>query len=164
MGELGHVPGPEEIAAVMDLDLKKVERALVFISTKSLDEPVGGDEDSDCYKDVIADREALDPSKEADRRIVGGIFGELLSSLSKQERAVLEWRFGFRGSALTLEEVGEKFGVTRERIRQIEKAALKKLRHPTKIKQLLGNREARPIIGNGCSASKITRTMGHLKK
>jgi len=164
--DLGRDPTPEEIAIVMDmvkdLDRGSVEgtgldgqklpedarrrlkqaarkvRQLMRVSQEpmSLETPVGS-EDSSVLVDFIADDSVAGPVEQTDRELLREQMQDILRSLSKRERDVLELRFGLvDGESHTLEQVGQKFGVTRERIRQIEAKALRKLRHPTRSRKL----------------------------
>jgi RNA polymerase primary sigma factor len=137
--ELGREPTSEEIAARMDppLTAEKV-REIQKISQEpvSIDMPIGEEEDSN-LGDFIEDQKALAPADAASQQMLKEQMERVLGQLSERERNVLELRFGLEdGRARTLEEVGKAFGVTRERIRQIEAKALRKLRHPTKSRQL----------------------------
>ncbi len=134
--ELGREPLVEELAAEMDLEIKKV-RHIMKISQEivSLESPVGSEEDSK-LADFIPDDENLSPSEVTNRNLVKERIHEILQYLTDRERMIIELRFGLKdGIALTLEEVGKKFNVTRERIRQIEAKVLQKLReHPKSSK------------------------------
>lgn len=134
--ELGREPLIEEIAAEMDMDVRKV-RHIMKISQDivSLEAPVGAEEDSK-LGDFIEDDEALSPSELTNRQLIKENIHEMLQYLSARERKIIEMRFGLKdGIHHTLEEVGQEFGVTRERIRQIEAKVLQKLKeHPTSIK------------------------------
>jgi len=135
--KLGRTPTPEEVARVMGIDLEKA-REIVKISqdTTSLETPVGKEEDTR-LKEFIEDEITLSPFESASRELLKDHIEDVLDTLSPRERKVLELRFGLRdGRTRTLEEVGKEFGVTRERIRQIEAKALRKLRHPTRSKRL----------------------------
>lgn len=134
--ELGREPLPEEIAAEMNMEVKKV-RHIVKISQDivSLEAPVGAEEDSK-LGDFIEDDDALSPSDATNRQLIKENIHEMLQYLSPREKKIIEMRFGLRdGIGHTLEEVGQEFGVTRERIRQIEAKVLQKLKeHPTSVK------------------------------
>jgi len=135
--ELGREPTSDEIAREMDLTPEKV-RDIQKISQEpvSIDMPIGEEEDSN-LGDFIEDQKALAPADAASQQMLKEQMETVLSQLSERERRVLELRFGLEdGRSRTLEEVGKEFGVTRERIRQIEAKALRKLRHPTKSRQL----------------------------
>jgi RNA polymerase primary sigma factor len=134
--ELGREPLIEELAAEMDMEVKKV-RHIMKISQDivSLEAPVGTEEDSK-LGDFIEDDDALSPDDATNRQIVKENIHEMLQYLSPRERKIIEMRFGLKdGVGHTLEEVGHEFSVTRERIRQIEAKVLQKLKeHPTSIK------------------------------
>ena len=135
--ELGREPTSDEIAVDMGLPSDKI-RDIMKISQEpvSLEMPIGEEEDSN-LGDFIEDSKALAPSDAASLVVLKEQVEDVLFSLSERERRVLELRFGLDdGRARTLEEVGQVFGVTRERIRQIEAKALRKLRHPTRSKKL----------------------------
>lgn len=136
MQDLGREPTPEEIAEQMELAPDKI-RDIIKISQKttSLETPIGDDEDS-YLGDFIPDESQPSPYDATSRRLLKENIDEVLSSLSDREAKVLKMRFGLGYKPMTLEEVGKKFGVTRERIRQIEAKALRKLKHPSKRKQL----------------------------
>lgn len=136
MQELGREPTPEEIAKVMQVDVTKV-REIMKVSQEptSLETPVGDEEDSH-LGDFISDPGPT-PYEQTSRQLLKEHMDEVLSTLSDRERKVLILRFGLEdGKPRTLEEVGSQFGVTRERIRQIEAKALRKLRHPSRSKKL----------------------------
>lgn len=137
MQELGRQPTPEEISEVLEIDPDKA-REIIKISQQpaSLDTPVGDEEDS-YLGDFIYDITAPTLFDTASRGLLKEQLGSVLSTLSDRERRVLEERFGLRdGKPKTLEEVGRMFAVTRERIRQIEAKALRKLRHPSRGNKL----------------------------
>ncbi len=136
MQELGREATDEEIAKEMEIDVTKV-REIVKVSQEpaSLEAPVGEEEDSR-LGDFIPDQ-AASPTEQASAALLKDHIKEVLGSLTPREAKVLELRFGLEdGKAKTLEEVGREFGVTRERIRQIEAKAIRKLRHPTRAKKL----------------------------
>ena len=136
MQELGREPTPEEVAKVLEIDPAKA-REIVKVSQEptSLETPVGDEEDSH-LGDFIADQ-GLQPDEQATRELLKIHLDEVLDSLSPREKRVLQLRFGLEdGKQRTLEEVGKEFGVTRERIRQIEAKAIRKLKHPTRAKKL----------------------------
>ncbi|MDQ3076707.1 MAG: sigma-70 family RNA polymerase sigma factor [bacterium] len=138
--DLGRDPLPEEIATEMGLDVDKVYNIeKIDQSTVSLQSPVGdegGDKESE-LQDFIADDKILSPDQESSRRIIGDQVREILDDLPEKERKILELRHGLiDGVQHTLEEVGKKFGVTRERIRQIEAKAHEKIRQHDKINRL----------------------------
>ncbi|MCQ2557533.1 MAG: RNA polymerase sigma factor RpoD [Oscillospiraceae bacterium] len=135
--ELGHDPSAEEIAEEMDLPVEKVREILKIAQEPvSLETPIGEEEDSH-LGDFIPDEEAREPSEAASFSLLREQLEEVLDTLAPREKKVLELRFGLvDGRARTLEEVGKEFNVTRERIRQIEAKALRKLRHPSRSKKL----------------------------
>ncbi|MBI2314714.1 RNA polymerase sigma factor RpoD [Candidatus Daviesbacteria bacterium] len=136
MQELGREPAPEEVAKALGIDESKA-REIIKVSQEptSLETPVGDEEDSH-LGDFIADQ-GLQPDEQATRELLKIHLDEVLDSLSPREKRVLQLRFGLEdGKQRTLEEVGKEFGVTRERIRQIEAKAIRKLKHPTRAKKL----------------------------
>ena len=135
--ELGHDPSAEEIAAEMDLPVEKVRDILKIAQEPvSLETPIGEEEDSH-LGDFIPDEDASEPSEAASFSLLREQLEEVLETLAPREKKVLELRFGIvDGRTRTLEEVGKEFNVTRERIRQIEAKALRKLRHPSRSKKL----------------------------
>jgi RNA polymerase primary sigma factor len=135
--ELGREPSVEEIAEAMALTPEKV-REVMKISQEpiSLETPIGEEEDSH-LGDFIEDQEAVAPAEAASVMLLKEKMQDVLQNLTERERKVLVLRFGLEdGHQRTLEEVGQEFGVTRERIRQIEAKALRKLRHPSRGKAL----------------------------
>src|SRR3989339_477964 len=136
MQELGREPAPEEVAKEMQIDVSKVrEIQKVSQEPTSLETPVGDEEDSH-LGDFISDPGPT-PYDQTSRQLLKEHMDEVLTTLSDRERRVLILRFGLEdGRPRTLEEVGAQFGVTRERIRQIEAKALRKLRHPSRSKRL----------------------------
>ncbi len=138
--ELGRDPSPEEVADEIHLPVERV-RAVLRMSQQpiSLQAKVGdGDSDTE-FGDFIEDNSSASPMEMTARNVLRDKLRDVLESLNEREREVLEQRFGLAdGAGRTLEEVGRQFNVTRERIRQIEAKALRKLRHPTRIKQLGG--------------------------
>jgi RNA polymerase primary sigma factor len=135
--DLGREPTSEEIAAQMEISAEKV-REIIKVSQEpvSLETPIGEEEDSH-LGDFIEDRAALAPAEAASHQLLKEQVEAVLDSLSGRERRVLQLRFGLEdGRARTLEEVGKEFNVTRERIRQIEAKALRKLRHPSRSRKL----------------------------
>lgn len=135
--ELGRDPLPEEIARRMGVSVERV-REISKISQEpvSLETPIGEEEDSH-LGDFIEDEEALAPAEAASFFLLREQLDEVLDTLTPREKKVLQLRFGLNdGRSRTLEEVGNVFGVTRERIRQIEAKALRKLRHPSRSKKL----------------------------
>ena len=134
--ELGREPTIDELASEMDMDLKKVRHILkISQDIISLEAPVGAEEDSK-LGDFIEDDEAISPSDSTNRKIIKENIHAMLQYLSPREQKIIRMRFGLDdGIGHTLEEVGREFGVTRERIRQIEAKILQKLRdHPTSVK------------------------------
>ncbi|MCF7836364.1 RNA polymerase sigma factor RpoD [Candidatus Gracilibacteria bacterium] len=134
--ELGREPTADEIAAEMDLDVKKVRHILkISQDIVSLEAPVGAEEDSK-LEDFIEDEQTLAPNDAANRQLINEAIGEMLRFLTPRERKIVKMRFGLGdGIGHTLEEVGKEFGVTRERIRQIEAKVLQKLKdHPAAAK------------------------------
>jgi RNA polymerase primary sigma factor len=134
---LGREPTDEEIAAEMEIEPAKVEeiRRIAQLPV-SLETPIGEEEDSQ-LGDFIEDRDVPSPEEAAAGHLLHEQIEEMLDALSEREREVLHYRFGLEdGRSYTLEEVGKRFGVTRERIRQIEAKALRKLRHPSRSKKL----------------------------
>ena len=135
--ELGREPTPEEVAARLNVPVARVREVLkISIDPVSLDTPIGEEDDSH-LGDFIEDDTALSPSDSAAFSMLREELKSALESLTDRERQVIELRFGLLdGRARTLEEVGKEFNVTRERIRQIEAKALRKLRHPSRSKRL----------------------------
>lgn len=135
--ELGREPSPEEIAAEMDLSTEKVREIMKIAQEPvSLETPIGEEDDSH-LGDFIEDQEALAPADAAAYELLKEQLEDVLDTLTEREENVLRLRFGLDdGRTRTLEEVGKVFGVTRERIRQIEAKALRKLRHPSRSKRL----------------------------
>ena len=135
--ELGHDPTAEEIAEEMDMPVDKVRDILKIAQEPvSLETPIGEEEDSH-LGDFIPDEDASEPAEAASFSLLREQLEEVLDTLAPREKKVLELRFGIvDGRTRTLEEVGKEFNVTRERIRQIEAKALRKLRHPSRSKKL----------------------------
>ncbi len=135
--ELGHDPSPNEIAAEMNMPVDKVREILKIAQEPvSLETPIGEEEDSH-LGDFIPDEGASEPSEAASFTLLKEQLVDVLSTLTPREEKVLKLRFGIEdGRTRTLEEVGKEFNVTRERIRQIEAKALRKLRHPSRSKKL----------------------------
>ena len=135
--ELGHDPSPNEIAAEMNMPVEKVREILKIAQEPvSLETPIGEEEDSH-LGDFIPDEGASEPSEAASFTLLKEQLMDVLSTLTPREEKVLKLRFGIEdGRTRTLEEVGKEFNVTRERIRQIEAKALRKLRHPSRSKKL----------------------------
>lgn len=137
--ELGREPTEQELADAMDMTIDKVREVLKISSDPiSLDIPIGEEEDSH-LGDFIKDENILGPEESATYSILRDQISMLLDTLTEREQRVLILRFGLTdGRTRTLEEVGKEFNVTRERIRQIEAKALRKLRHPSRSKHLKG--------------------------
>ena len=135
--ELGREPDDEEIAEEMGLTPEKVREVLrISREPLSLSTPIGEEEDAE-LGDFVEDKEATAPPEAASLTMLRTEVENILDSLTPRQRRVLQLRFGFiDGHERTLEEVGKRFGVTRERIRQIEVTALRKLRHPSRSKRL----------------------------
>jgi RNA polymerase primary sigma factor len=137
--ELGREPTPEEIADEIHLPEERVRAVLKMAQTPiSLQAPVG-DGDDTSFGDFIEDKSADNPMERTGFSLLKDKLKAVLETLNDRERAVLEQRFGLHdGFSRTLEDVGRQFQVTRERIRQIEAKALRKMRHPTRIRHLEG--------------------------
>jgi RNA polymerase primary sigma factor len=137
--DFGREATPEEIADEMQMPVERVRAVLKMAQQPiSLQSPVGDSEDTN-FGDFIEDKSAENPSDMTSYSLLKDKLSDVLSSLTERERKVLELRFGLGdGYSRTLEEVGKQFKVTRERIRQIEAKALRKMRHPTRIRQLQG--------------------------
>jgi RNA polymerase primary sigma factor len=137
--ELGREPQPEEIADEINFPVERV-RAILKISQQpvSLQSPIGDSEDTS-FGDFVEDKNAENPSEQTQYMLLKERLGDVIGTLTEREQEVLVLRFGLEdGSPQTLEEVGHKFKVTRERIRQIEAKALRKMRHPTRMGKLKG--------------------------
>ena len=130
-------PSLEEIAEAMDLDLRKVQWMLkVSQQPLSLEHPVGDDDDSELGH-FIENENTPSPDEDTQERMLNSTLEHLLTTLEPREAHILRMRFGLlNGRSYTLEEVGKKFGLTRERIRQIEGRALTRLRHPRRSRSL----------------------------
>jgi RNA polymerase primary sigma factor len=138
--ELGREPTPEEVADKLELPVDKIKSVLKAAQEPiSLDRPIGEDDDSN-LGDFIEDTSVVSPAQAAAFSMLKDEVNEVLETLSKREAKVIRLRFGLTddGCPRTLEEVGATFNVTRERIRQIEAKALRKLRHPTRSRRLKG--------------------------
>jgi RNA polymerase primary sigma factor len=137
--ELGHEPTPEEVADEMNLPVERVQQIMKMAQQPiSLQSPVGDSDDTN-FGDFIEDKAAENPYDMTAYSLLREKIMDVLDSLTERERRVLSLRFGLQdGYSRTLEEVGRQFKVTRERIRQIEAKALRKMRHPTRIRQLHG--------------------------
>jgi len=135
--DLGREPTTEEVAASMKLPVEKVRKIMKIAKEPiSLETPIGEEEDSH-LGDFIEDKKVASPLESAIRKNLHHQVRKVLNTLTEREEKVLRWRFGIgEHTDHTLEEVGQEFDVTRERIRQIEAKALRKLRHPSRSKQL----------------------------
>ena len=138
MQDLGREPLPEEIGKAMEMDVERVKEILkISQNTTSLESPVGDGDDESVLGDFIADENQVSPYEATSQQMLRENVEEVLAALSDREALVVKYRFGLDGKRMmTLEEVGKKFGVTRERIRQIEAKALRKLKHPSRRKML----------------------------
>lgn len=136
--DLGREPLPEEIAVEMGVDVEKIRHIMkISQETVSLEISVGDSDDNSVLGDFIEDTETIMPNQTASRKILEEHIQEVLESLTPREQKILKIRFGLEdGVSHTLEEVGQEFGVTRERIRQIEAKALEKIREQKTIKKL----------------------------
>ena len=141
--ELGHEPTPDEVATEMNFPVERVQQIMKMAQQPiSLQSPVGDSDDTN-FGDFIEDKGAENPYDMTAYSLLREKLMDVLESLTPRERKVLSLRFGLQdGYSRTLEEVGKQFNVTRERIRQIEAKALRKMRHPTRIRQLQGFFEA----------------------
>jgi RNA polymerase primary sigma factor len=150
MQELGHEATPEELADAMEMSVERVLTVLKMAQQPiSMQTPVG-EADETHFGDLIEDKTAENPSEVTSFNLLRGKLGEVLHGLTERERRILELRYGLNdGFPRTLEEVGHQYKVTRERIRQIEAKALRKLRHPTRRSKLEGFLEttAVPRVG-----------------
>jgi len=138
--DLGREPLAEEIAAEMGIDVEKVRHVIkISQETISFEAPVGNDEDDSSLGDFIEDEKGITPVQSASLRLLGDQIREIISDLQPREQKILKMRFGLEdGVTHTLEEVGNEFGVTRERIRQIEFKALEKIRQHHNLRKLEG--------------------------
>ncbi|GBD34193.1 RNA polymerase sigma factor SigA [bacterium HR34] len=138
--DLGRSPLPEEIAAEMGIEVSTVHHLeKISQDTVSLETPVGDDEEDSTLAEFVEDKKTITPDLFAARKILKERIDELLNNLSEKEREIIKMRFGLEdGITHTLEEVGKRFGVTRERIRQIEAKAIEKLGKHRDIKKLTG--------------------------
>jgi RNA polymerase primary sigma factor len=137
---LGREPSLEEIAAEMEVDLDKIKHIVkIYQTTTSLEAPIGDEEDGSTLADFIKDDKATSPSVVAGRKLLKERLDSILADLEPREKEILSMRFGLEdGVTHTLEEVGQKFGVTRERIRQIQAKALEKIRKHKNLERLEG--------------------------
>ena len=140
MQDLGREPLPSEIATEMGVEIEKVAVIeKIDQSITSLDKPTNSDDERTTIGEFIPDTKMVTPDSDAARRILRDQIGEILADLTPKERRILEMRHGLTDGVMrTLEEVGREFGVTRERIRQIEAKAHDKIRQHKKVKKLLG--------------------------
>jgi RNA polymerase primary sigma factor len=137
--EYGRQPSSKEIGVEMDMSPEKVRKIIKATQPPmSLEAPIGEEGDSN-LGDFIEDSNMLSPSESASRQLLKEQIDEVLQTLAPRERRILQLRFGLEGGhCRTLEEVGKEFNVTRERIRQIEAKAIRKLRHPSRSRRLKG--------------------------
>jgi len=144
--EFGREPSPEEVAEEMQMPVDRVRAVLKMAQQPiSLQSPIGDSEDTN-FGDLIEDKSAENPSEMASYSLLKEKLGDVLQTLTDRERKVLQLRFGLGdGYCRTLEEVGRQFRVTRERIRQIEAKALRKMRHPTRQRQIEGFLQAQQL-------------------
>jgi len=138
--EMGREPTPEELASRLSMSLDKVRRVLKIAKEPvSLENPIGDEEDGSYFGDFIEDKNAVQPLDAAVLENLRETTTKILASLSPREERVLRMRFGIgMNTDHTLEEVGQQFSVTRERIRQIEAKALRKLKHPSRSRKMRG--------------------------
>ena len=137
---LGREPSAEEVAAEMGLEVNKVRHIIkIYQTATSLEAPVGDDDDNSTLADFIEDEETTPPSVDAGRKLLKERLHEVMEDLDDREKKILSMRFGLEdGVTHTLEEVGQVFDVTRERIRQIQAKALEKIRNKDDVKKLKG--------------------------
>ncbi len=156
--DFGREPTAEELADEMGISEERVSAVLKMAQQPiSLESPVGESGDAN-FGDFIKDEKAKDPSDETSQRLLKEQMEKVLDSLTERERKILRLRFGLQdGYARTLEEVGKQFKVTRERIRQIEAKALRKLRHPTRSRQLEGFLESSEDLALKKKDTKLDR-------
>ena len=137
--EFGRESTPEEIADEMQLSVERVKAILKMAQQPISMQATVGDSDDACFGDFIEDKSAENPSDMTSYSLLKDKLSDVLGTLTERERRIVELRFGLvDGYARTLEEVGKQYKVTRERIRQIEAKALRKLRHPTRVRHLKG--------------------------
>lgn len=137
--DLGREPLAEEVATEMGLEIDRVHQIeQINQATVSLEKPIGDDDDKSTLGEFIPDDKILSPDSQSSHRILADQIREILNDLSPKEKKILEMRYGIEDGVMrTLEEVGQEFGVTRERIRQIEAKAHEKIRQHEKVKRLL---------------------------
>ncbi|HEX9785808.1 MAG TPA: RNA polymerase sigma factor RpoD [Opitutaceae bacterium] len=159
--EYGHEPTPDEVAEEMQLPVERVQQIMKMAQQPiSLQSPVGDGEDTS-FGDFIEDKSADNPYDMTAFSLLREKIIDVLDSLTDRERKVLSLRFGLvDGYSRTLEEVGKQFKVTRERIRQIEAKALRKMRHPTRIRQLYGFFESEPLDNPQQFIKKVVQNGG----
>ncbi len=159
--EYGHEPTPDEVADEMNLPVERVQQIMKMAQQPiSLQSPVGDGDDTN-FGDFIEDKSAENPYDMTAYSLLREKIIDVLDTLTERERRVLSLRFGLiDGYSRTLEEVGKQFKVTRERIRQIEAKALRKMRHPTRIRQLHGFFDAEQI-DNAQNLLKVAATARH---
>jgi RNA polymerase primary sigma factor len=147
MQELGHEATTDELADALEMSVDRVRAVLKMAQQPvSLQSPMG-DNDETHFGDLIEDKTAENPSDATSYSLLKGKLGEVLNGLGERERRILELRYGLNdGFPRTLEEVGHQYEVTRERIRQIEAKALRKLRHPTRRCKLEGFLESASLF------------------
>jgi len=135
--ELGRKPDTEELAAALEMSPAKMEDLLqAALPTLSLDMPIGDEQENE-WGDLIQDEDSLILDEQVDRSILHELLGDILQDLPPREARVLRLRYGLvNGKTYTLQEIGEKLGITRERVRQIETQALNRLRHPVRSRRL----------------------------
>jgi len=145
--DFGREPIADEIADEMEMPVERVRAVLKMAQQPiSLQSPIGDSEDTN-FGDFLEDKTTESPSEVTSFSLLKDKLTDVLCSLNERERKVLELRFGLGdGYSRTLEEVGQQFQVTRERIRQIEAKALRKMRHPTRIRQLHGFLEIQQAV------------------
>jgi RNA polymerase primary sigma factor len=136
--EYGREPSHEEIGKELNMNPEKIKDAYRSATPPiSLETPLGSDYSDSCLGDFVRDKNAIAPQDSTSRSILKEQIGDILDTLTERENEVIRYRFGLDdGWPMTLEQVGQKFGVTRERIRQIEAKALRRLRHPSRSKRL----------------------------
>jgi RNA polymerase primary sigma factor len=139
MQDLGREPTADELAEAMDVSVERV-RVLQRMAQQPVSmQASAGDNEETSFGDLLEDKNAENPSEVTSFHLLRGRLGEVLHSLTEREQRILELRYGLNdGYPRTLEEVGQQYAVTRERIRQIEAKALRKLRHPTRRRKLEG--------------------------